>query len=85
MENVNAIKAIEVGPGEWLYAALEDSTPRLIFPRRFLPSTTIENSAEKVSFLCEPIGEKITIEFGDIADASTFYSFVKSPFLYQKQ
>ena len=81
MENVSVIKAKDAGAGAWIFAALHGSAPRLIFPRRYIDSKSLEISIKKVSFVFEfePQKNKIDVEFGNTIDAITFYSFVSLP------
>lgn len=66
---------------EWIFAAVDGSGPRLIFPLRCVQwKQEFEDIGKSVSFVIEqePHAKIITVEFEYSGVAKTFYAFVNS-------
>lgn len=67
---------------EWVFVALDGSTPRLVIPRRFYGTESIETSGNTVSinFLYEFNRKKIVVELDNSAEAEKFSQFLLLPY-----
>lgn len=75
--NVSAIKATQVEREEWLFVAVDGTTPRLIFPASSVESPSIKNYFEVTFTLKAKEGIPITLEFHKTIIADVFYTFIR--------
>lgn len=81
LENVFSVNAKEIELEDWIFAAVDSSGPRLIFPLLCVKWTkNYEDIDKAVTFVVEPGPnvKEMTLEFKYSGVARAFYAFVDS-------